>query len=191
MHNQYVLACLDETIRQAGIGMEDVDAVAFNAGPGSFTGVRVGASVSQALAVVSGIPVVPVSASWALARRTRQIRPDTARVVTAIYSRARLRYVTHYPKGQGLHQPERDRLTDAFAAVLEHADTTWTLAGDWPDDVRDTSGAIWCEDAAVDAALLCELAYESFSEAGPLVAVPPQDALPIYVPGDTPWRPVG
>src|SRR3954469_2624651 len=59
---------------EAGVRIEDVDLLAVAAGPGSFTGLRVGIATIQGIAMAHGKRVVPVSALEALARAA--INPD-------------------------------------------------------------------------------------------------------------------
>ena len=55
----------------------ELEGVAFSAGPGSFTGVRIGAAIAQGVALGGGIPVIPVPTSEVAAEQVRP--PQTAR----------------------------------------------------------------------------------------------------------------
>lgn len=66
--SETLMTNLDFLLKNAGTGLESVDALAVSIGPGSFTGLRVGLSAAKGLAFHRRIPVVPVSTLKAMAQ---------------------------------------------------------------------------------------------------------------------------
>jgi tRNA threonylcarbamoyladenosine biosynthesis protein TsaB len=68
-HSEALLGLIDEALRAAGVGPADLDGVVCGAGPGSFTGLRIGLATAKGLCFALGRPLVLVSSLAALAAR--------------------------------------------------------------------------------------------------------------------------
>ncbi len=66
-HSQSVLPMIQQLLREADRRLSDCDAIAFGAGPGSFTGVRTACGVAQGLAFGVDLPVVAINTLEAMA----------------------------------------------------------------------------------------------------------------------------
>jgi tRNA threonylcarbamoyladenosine biosynthesis protein TsaB len=94
-HSQSVLPMVQDLLREAGIKLADCDAIAFGAGPGSFTGVRTACGVTQGLAFGAGLPVLPLVTLEAMAEACRA-RIGAADVLAVLDARMNEVYWAQY-----------------------------------------------------------------------------------------------
>lgn len=66
-HSEHLLPALNGLLAEAGMSLRGLDALAFGAGPGAFTGLRLSCGVVQGLAMGTGLGVAPVCSLAALA----------------------------------------------------------------------------------------------------------------------------
>jgi tRNA threonylcarbamoyladenosine biosynthesis protein TsaB len=65
--SQHLLPWITDLLKQEGIRLRDLDAIAVGVGPGAFTGVRLSIAVVQGLAYVTHLPLAPVTSLDAIA----------------------------------------------------------------------------------------------------------------------------
>ena len=65
-HSESLMGLIEGALAEAETPKEEIDRIAVDIGPGSFTGVRIGVSCANAMAAALGIPVLPVCSLNAL-----------------------------------------------------------------------------------------------------------------------------
>jgi tRNA threonylcarbamoyladenosine biosynthesis protein TsaB len=86
-HSSDLLALLDAVMAEAGVVLDAVDAVAVGAGPGSFTGLRIGMATAKGLAFAARKPLLAASSLAALALDAAPLAPPGALIVPLIDAR--------------------------------------------------------------------------------------------------------
>jgi tRNA threonylcarbamoyladenosine biosynthesis protein TsaB len=170
-----LIPAVQDLLRQAGLPLRDLDAIAFGRGPGSFTGLRTAAAVAQGLGFGSGVPVLAIDTLLAVAEEAR----DTAgaqRVVALLDARMGEVYVAAYER-----VGERWR-TERTPALVRPEDVVlppgWTLAGNAVELHADRLPAGPRVAALPTARALLRLAPAELAAAGGHDAA---QALPLYI----------
>lgn len=180
VHSEEILGLMGSLLCDAGLNACDMDAVAFSAGPGGFTGVRLGCAVAQGLAMAAGLPVVAIGSLEALALET-----GAQRVYACVDARMNEVYCAAFERsGIGLKTLLEPRVLPAEAAPKPPGEN-WTLcgsgfsayAGRFPEWLAEQGGrpdqpelprAEWVARAAAERVLRGEVA-------------PASQAAPVYV----------
>ena len=181
LHSERALPMVQQALAEAGWGLCDLDGIAFGAGPGSFTGVRIACGVAQGMALGAGLPVLPVATLEALAHEAHRTR-GWSNVVSCLDARMREVYVAAYTRigdewrGSGLPS------VSSPGDVRRPSDDAWFGAGNgftaYPALAIDLALAQVAADARPTARSIGELALPRVV-AGMGVAA--ADVAPMYV----------
>ena len=79
-HTRLLMPMIRAALDEAGLTLNALDAVVLGNGPGSFIGMRIGASVAQGLAFAAGLQVVPVSSMAVVAAEAAEKPSDIVAV---------------------------------------------------------------------------------------------------------------
>jgi tRNA threonylcarbamoyladenosine biosynthesis protein TsaB len=82
-HAEKLFESIESVLSSAGIKIKDIGAVAISAGPGSFTGLRIGMSAVKGIAFGLSLPVIPVPTFEALALQICSFVPDNTEFIIA------------------------------------------------------------------------------------------------------------
>ena len=83
IHSKKIIDMIDSVIKNSGLEIGNIKAIAVSGGPGSFTGLRIGFSVAKGLALGAGIPIIPVPTYDALALQISNSLHDGSEFVVA------------------------------------------------------------------------------------------------------------
>jgi tRNA threonylcarbamoyladenosine biosynthesis protein TsaB len=120
-HSERALPMVDALLAEAGYRVTDLGAVAFGAGPGSFTGLRIACGLAQGLAWAAELPVVAVGNLRALAAAALAEDASAQRVLCAVDARMNESYVAIYER-EGAIESLIEREPPQLVAPHELAD---------------------------------------------------------------------
>ena len=148
-HSRTLMPIVEHILKNTGLTVADIDAIAVAAGPGSFTGIRIGVAAAKGLAFAADKPAVGVST---LAAMARNVAFCDGLVVCAMDARRQQVYNALFQAKDG----QLTRLTPDRAISLEE------LAAEVANDPRPKTvvgdGAKLCFTHLTEAGISCRLA---------------------------------
>ena len=190
-HSELLLPMVHSVLEEAGIGLGELDAIAFGRGPGSFTGLRIACAVAQGLGFGAGCPLVAVSTLQVVAAGMHRSR-STRRVLVAFDARMGEVYWGGFEwNGFTMAAAFEESVAPPQAVHVPHhgpwavAGSGWSaypaILGDRLAGRLDGSREIVDTDRLPEAIDMLDLAKAAF-DAG--LAVAPEDAAPVYLRSD-------
>jgi tRNA threonylcarbamoyladenosine biosynthesis protein TsaB len=196
-HSRLLIPLLRELLDGRALQSLGLQGIAFGAGPGSFTGLRIAASAAQGLAFSLGVPVLPVATlacQAAGALRERRCPPGAALLSTLDARIGQLYWALYVAGPAGLEEclPPAvcapgdlplQRIREAVADAPLHA--LGSGVGLLEAGSGDASFASLQPDISPRARDLLSLAESLLARGG---AVAPADAAPLYVQAENRWK---
>ncbi|HDM8133544.1 TPA: tRNA (adenosine(37)-N6)-threonylcarbamoyltransferase complex dimerization subunit type 1 TsaB [Vibrio harveyi] len=192
-HTKKVLPMVDEVLKEAGLTLQDLDALAFGRGPGSFTGVRIGIGIAQGLAFGADLPMIGVSTLAAMAQASYRLHgaTDVAVAIDARMSEVYWARYTRQENGEWAGVDSECVIPPARLAEEAQADDkTWTKAGTGWDAYQEdlgklplnlTSGDVLYPDSQ-DIVILAEQELKKGN------TVPVEESSPVYLRDNVTWK---
>ncbi|WP_159124260.1 MULTISPECIES: tRNA (adenosine(37)-N6)-threonylcarbamoyltransferase complex dimerization subunit type 1 TsaB [Acinetobacter] len=177
---QTILPMIEQGLNDLGLAVSDLTAIAFSRGPGSFSGVRINAAVTQALAWSNDLPVIPVSTLQALAQAAYRLHGLTA-VTAVLDARMNEVYVASYQlDAQGIMQAVDEEQLLSYEQSAEAV--KFTVVGSGANLVQETASEYKNVSAtAQDIAVIARAAAKTENW------VSAELALPVYL-RDNAWK---
>ena len=123
-HSELLLPMVDGVLAEGGIALRDLDGIAFGAGPGGFTGLRIACGVAQGLAFGAELPVVGVCTLEALAEQA-----GGQRVIAALDARMGEIYHAAYERDGAGWRVLREPSLCAPMGAPQVPEADWTGCG--------------------------------------------------------------
>jgi tRNA threonylcarbamoyladenosine biosynthesis protein TsaB len=184
-HGQRLPADLRRALESARVRLEDIDLLAVAAGPGSFTGLRIGIASLQGLAFSRGLKIVPVSTLEALAHEIAGDAGSQDLIAPWIDAQRGEVFAMLYTAGlQAVVEPQTsappDETLRAWRGSVKSA--TVTFAGDGAVRYKEAIESTFGDSARVLARVpTLAGAVGRIAAADPSRAVLPHAVVPIYV----------
>lgn len=135
-HSATLMPMVSDLLKNTGLALQDMDVIAVAAGPGSFTGVRIGVAAAKGLAWPEDKPCAPCSTLESMAWQCAHVGGE---ICTAMDARRNQVYCARFrAEGGALIRLTEDRAMglDELAAEVRAAAAPQTLVGDGAQLVR-------------------------------------------------------
>lgn len=187
-----MLAMVAALLGDRGLSPANLDLLVWSAGPGSFTGLRIGASICQAIAYVHQLPVLSLSSLqvYAQALIEKKAVNEGQKIAVAMDARMGEIYWASFMciNGQPVYLDKDEVLSADYAAVLNKMQGCgeWVLIGDaWQLDSLNQHPQPWFDVAEGLAEALIGLAHQCSVDQW---SRNPEECVPNYLRAATQWK---
>ncbi|MBD2813688.1 tRNA (adenosine(37)-N6)-threonylcarbamoyltransferase complex dimerization subunit type 1 TsaB [Xenorhabdus sp. Flor] len=191
-HTQRILPMVEAVLSKNDIKLQQLDALAFGQGPGSFTGVRIGVGIAQGLALGADLPMIGVSSLKTMAQGAFRLKNAT-NVLVAIDARMGEVYWAQYTRneqGEWLgNETEAVLKPEQAQSIMNSLTGEWAIAGTgweaYPQLLDSHLTLVPSDITLPHAEDMLPLAVQMW-KAGEVTAV--ESAEPVYLRNEVTWK---
>ncbi|PCI36334.1 MAG: tRNA (adenosine(37)-N6)-threonylcarbamoyltransferase complex dimerization subunit type 1 TsaB [Thiotrichales bacterium] len=191
-HTQMLFPLIKQVLKQAALSLKDIDVIVFPKGPGSFTGIRLGVTITQGLAFVNNCKVIGISSLWHLAQSVYQSH-NKSPVIVCIDAYMNEVYWNSFKVHDDLMLPLQNDAIDSPGNIkhIDDAHNSVYAVGDaWQKyDLQNAHDNIVSEQKLLEhlplAKHLLPLALMEYKKGNIENA---EQAMPVYLSGKTRWK---
>ncbi len=179
-HAAEITSLIANAMREAAITWSDLSAVAVSTGPGSFTGLRVGAAAAKGICFAHDLPLIGISTLQGMAHHAHLLGPKKGDLYLAmIHARKQEYYLSAYDeKLEEILAPQVLQVTEESLAELAGGAQKVVLVGSDLEKLNILDCPMEVKSIEASAALLCPLAHLHY-KSGQFINV--EDFTPTYL----------
>lgn len=190
-HTHLLLPMVDAMLAESGLRIQDLDAIAFGRGPGSFAGIRIATGAAQGLALAADLPLIPVSTLSALVLDATDRYPGQI-VLAALDARMdEVYWSVCVRQGEGVQVLQAESVSSPSAVLLNPFEQSVVAVGSGLRYMKQMPAESTRQLQQVDsecyprAVSMLRLARIEL-QAGAVIA--PEDAQPVYLRDQVAWK---
>lgn len=168
-HSANITLFIDAVVKEAGLSLSQIDAVAVGKGPGSYTGLRIGVSAAKGLCYALSKPLIALNSLQTMACNPALLQYTTANTLLCpmIDARRMEVYCALYNPQYNVVKETEALIIDSTSFGTELAEQQVVFFGDGADKCRDTiqhPNAVFVADIYPSALHNGILAFEAYTQ---------------------------
>lgn len=168
MHASALTGLIEKTLKEAGLTLNQLDAICVSKGPGSYTGLRVGVSTAKGLCFGLNIPLLAVNTLQSMAGVYMHQTPNNVQAICAMIDARRMEvYAAIYNSNLEEINPTQAIVIDAYSFEEQLNQGQIIFIGNGAAKCKSTithANAVFVEEITCSALGLGKPAYQMFLE---------------------------
>lgn len=167
-HAENLHSFIESTLKQAGISVKELNAIALSKGPGSYTGLRIGSSAAKGLAFALQLPLISIDTLQAMAFGMRNDLNKESLLCPMLDARRMEVYTALYDSNLNLVEPIQALVVDDVTSEIFKKEEQIIFFGEGMPKCKtileQNKNAVFVEGFIPSAIHLAPLAFKKFRE---------------------------